>query len=142
MTSWFVEVARSVTRFGEIFPLWQNSISLWAILKAYGSAWEKFITAFPKYHSIGQVSIVIKGSILQNNQTIWSHWWGVSWIPIQSVKKVKLINDMWIKEWHTIQPTTYIKRSSTPKTKGSVTHLSQLARSKHARKISSPMKTC
>ena len=54
----------SVTKFGEISPLWQNSASLWAIFKP----------TLANCYAIGQVSVVINGPILKNNLTIWSHW--------------------------------------------------------------------
>ena len=60
----------SVTRFGEILPIWQNFGSLWKffnslflILKSDGCFW----------NIIWLIFIVANDQILKNNLTIWSH---------------------------------------------------------------------
>ena len=60
------KVGSSVTRFGEISPLWQNVIGIWQKFKP--------ILAIFKI-DIGQMFTVVKGQILKNDRAIWSHWY-------------------------------------------------------------------
>ena len=59
----------SVTRFGEISPLWQKLTSLWQIFDSLFPSWLWLICDI-----IGPIFIIAKGQILKNNLTNWSHW--------------------------------------------------------------------
>ena len=75
------KLTTSVTRFGEISPLWQK-------LKVFG----KFLISYFQILSllwqncdiIGLVFIVANGQILQNNLTIWPHCWRFLFFPDRS----------------------------------------------------------
>ena len=68
---WYVEA--SVTRFGEISPLWHDFKNLRQIIDALFSIWQNFNLTLGKI-AIGQVFIVTDGHMLWNNLAIWSHW--------------------------------------------------------------------
>ena len=55
----------SVTKFGEISPLWQNSASLWAIFKGLNSIGQFLNLFWQITFAFGQVSIGINGSVLK-----------------------------------------------------------------------------
>ena len=74
----------SVTRFGEISPLWQQKFKSLAILTSLFSLWQflQVSLVFGKIlnllwqslKAIGQFFIVVNSQILKNDLAIWSHW--------------------------------------------------------------------
>ena len=64
----------SVTRFGEISPLWQNFTSLWQIVDSLFLIWHMLILFGRIGYIIGLIFIVANSQILKKILTIWSHW--------------------------------------------------------------------
>ena len=56
------------------FALWQKVLSLWPFLEGSFSTWEIFEPIWANYYAIEQMYIAVKGQILKNNISIWSHW--------------------------------------------------------------------
>ena len=63
----------SVTRFGEISPLWQNLRCLWQIFEGLFDFWHSLKPTLAIFYAIGQFCIDVKFQILKNNLDIWSH---------------------------------------------------------------------
>ena len=55
----------SVTKLGEISPLWQKKLSLWQFLKVYLIFGKIVNLLWQLFHSIGQKLIVVKGQIVK-----------------------------------------------------------------------------
>ena len=66
-------LAYSVTRFGEILPLWQKFISLWHFLMVYFLFVKMQSLLWQICHIIGKIFSVANDQILKNDLTIWSH---------------------------------------------------------------------
>ena len=64
----------SVTRFGEISPLWQKFTSRWQIFDCSFLIWKMLSLLSQICDIIGLVFFVANGQILKNYPTIWSHW--------------------------------------------------------------------
>ena len=64
----------SVTRFGDILPLWQNCTSLSNFLTVYFLFGKMLSLLCQTCHTIGLIFIVANGQIKKKNSTIWSHW--------------------------------------------------------------------
>ena len=69
-----VLVRSSVTRFGEILPLWQKFTSIWQIFDSLFLFGKMLSTLWQMCDIIGLIFIGANGHILKNNLTIWSHW--------------------------------------------------------------------
>ena len=73
-TGSLIRLSTSVTRFGEISPLWQNFTILWQISDSLFCIWQSLLSLLWKiWYIIGLILIVANGQILKNNLTIWSH---------------------------------------------------------------------
>ena len=55
----------SVTRFGEILPLWQNFESLWLLFEGLFCIGQNFEPNWAHFKDIGQIFIVVIGPILK-----------------------------------------------------------------------------
>ena len=55
----------SVTRFGEILPLWQNFKSLWLFFEGLFCIWQTLEPNWANVFEIGQILIVVNGPILK-----------------------------------------------------------------------------
>ena len=64
------------TRFVEISPILQYSVSLWAISKSLNQYLAKFYIVFGKCYAFGRISIVINAPPILKKIAIWSHWSG------------------------------------------------------------------
>ena len=60
----------SVTRFGEILPLWQNLKSFWAIFWMAYLVFGKRLYQLRHFYATGQVVIVVNGQRLNSNIAI------------------------------------------------------------------------
>ena len=69
----------SVTRIGEISPLWQIIYVFGNFLRVYLLFGIHFNPLWHFLNAIGQIFIDVNGQKLKNNLAIWSHW-------IQSMK--------------------------------------------------------
>ena len=63
----------SVTRFGEISPLWQTFLSLWLFSDGLFSIWQTFKPTLAMWCAFGQFFIVVNGQKMKHNLAIWSH---------------------------------------------------------------------
>ena len=63
----------SVTRFGEISPLWQNYKVLSAVLRVHLVFGKLLKLLLLKCFTIGHAFIVVDGQRLNNNIADWSH---------------------------------------------------------------------
>ena len=70
---WSQACAGSVTRFGEISPLWQNFKSLGNFLNGLFSIWQTFVPTLA-FYATGQIVLVVNGQRFKNNKNsaIWS----------------------------------------------------------------------
>ena len=64
----------SVTRFGEILPLWQKFTSLWQFFDSLFLFWQMLSLLWQICDINGLICIVANSQILKNNLTILSHW--------------------------------------------------------------------
>ena len=67
-------VSISVTRFGEISPLWQKFKTFWLSLEGLFSIWQNFKPTLANISSKWQAFIVVNHQKLKNNLSIWSPW--------------------------------------------------------------------
>ena len=84
----------SVTRFGEISPLWQKLTSLWQIFDSLFLSWLWLICDI-----IGPIFIIAKGQILKNNLTNWSNWapmFDTSFVSSFSTKNKAFYDRVWL----------------------------------------------
>ena len=63
----------SVTRFGEISPLWQNFLLFWQNLDGSFCIWQSFELTLAIFYDNSQIFIVERDQILKDNLAIWSH---------------------------------------------------------------------
>ena len=64
----------SVTRFGEISPLWQKFSSAWPIFDGLSLICQNSKPTLANlFHYFGLIFIAANGPILKYNLTIWSH---------------------------------------------------------------------
>ena len=66
----------SVTRFGEISPLWQKFRCFGKSLTVYFLFGKMLSQLWQTCYIIFQIFTVANGQVLKNNLTIWSHWSG------------------------------------------------------------------
>ena len=64
----------SVTRFGEISPLWQNFKSLWLFLRVYFVLGKILNPTGHIFRILGKFSLFLLAQYWRNNLAIWSHW--------------------------------------------------------------------
>ena len=87
----FLPLLGSVTRFGEISPLWHNLKVLGKFLKVYFVFCKFLILLWQKCYTIGQVFMVPESYILKNKFAIWSHcfsfwrWWAITLMLIRKM---------------------------------------------------------
>ena len=79
ISSWFPIIRRkcieaSVTRFGEISPLWQHLKVFGQFLAWYILYYANFCIYFGNFYTTRQLLIAVNGQRLKNNLAIWSHW--------------------------------------------------------------------
>ena len=67
-------LSRSVTRFGEISPLWCNVVKLWALLKGAFTIWRNFeLTLAIFYMVLAKCSVLQMAKYCDSKLTNWSH---------------------------------------------------------------------
>ena len=71
--SWLRFRASSVSRFGEISPLWPKVSNLWQIFEGISKVWQNVELTLVKNNVQGQIFFVANGQISKNNPAIWSH---------------------------------------------------------------------
>ena len=93
-----IKVAGSVTRFGEILPLWQNKKNIWQFFKTFFIEFGKIKPTLTKVMLLGNFSLLQMAKCWINTRVIWSHWvagrdengsWGHSRCHISSEWKRK-----------------------------------------------------
>ena len=68
-----LQTADSVTRFGEISPLWPNVKTLWPF-ESVDLVFGKILSLFRQIcYAFGQIFIVVNSHMLKNILLIWSH---------------------------------------------------------------------
>ena len=73
-------VESSVTRFGEISPLWQTFTSIWQNFDSFFLIWQNAEPTLAICDIFGLIFIVANGQVLKKNLTIWSHWLKASFL--------------------------------------------------------------
>ena len=73
-------VESSVTRFGEISPLWQTFTSIWQNFDSFFLIWQNAESTLAICDIFGLIFIVANGQILKNKLAIWSHWLKASFL--------------------------------------------------------------
>ena len=63
----------SVTRLGEISPLWQKNESPWQMFEGLFLIWQMLSLLWQICYIIGLIFIAVVGQILKYNLIIWSH---------------------------------------------------------------------
>ena len=71
--AWRMPQPASVTRFGEILPLWQKFVFFGNFLTVYFVFGKILMWLWQICDIIGLICIVANDQILKNNLTIWSH---------------------------------------------------------------------
>ena len=69
----FLFYSDSVTRFGDISPIWQNFTSLWQSFNSLFLIWKMMGVLRQIWNIIWLIFIVANGQLLKNNLTIWLH---------------------------------------------------------------------
>ena len=69
-----IDLLGSVTRFGEISPLWQNFNYLWKSFEGSFSNWQIFNLFWELFLLLGKCSMLQMAKCWANNLAIWSHW--------------------------------------------------------------------
>ena len=59
----------SVTRFGEILPLWENFNSLWLYFRGMSRKRQKIVPTLANCYAVGQSFIVVNGQMLKNQSS-------------------------------------------------------------------------
>ena len=83
----------SVTRFGEISPLWQNCTSLWQFFEGFLIFGKIVNLLCQHFYSIGQKLIVVKGQIVK--ELIWPSGHTASVLDVTLLKAIQLVQSMW-----------------------------------------------
>ena len=73
----------SVTRFGEMSPLWQNLQRFWQFCMSLFSLWHNFKHTMTNFRCRWANCHWHEGKKLKNNLAVWSHWFWRWWVRIQ-----------------------------------------------------------
>ena len=93
----------SMTRFGEILPLWQKFTSLWQKFDSLFLFGKMLSLLWQICDIVGLIFSVANGQIFKNNLTIWSHWVEQTDGHLLSLQKV-------IENCHMILPIIKVRR--------------------------------
>ena len=100
-SDWRPSIGCSVTRFGEILPLWKIFKSLWEIFgMVYFEFGKQLYLLCVTFYATKQIFIVVNGQRLKNNLAIWSHWLVVKLLKsayfLNFVFSIQFILNNWI----------------------------------------------